>query len=254
MAEPIPYVQIKTLFLDAGNTLISIDFDWIADEIQARGFVCDGQMVRRAEAAARPTVSNRFAEGRFAGTRDGFRFYLSTIFSYLEPGVTGGPVAVKSLADELVPILRNPGAANRLWRWVIPGVPEALDKFRSMGLQLVVVSNSDGTVERGLVEAGLDQYFTVVVDSTLVGFSKPDPRIFEHALVASGAHSGQVLHVGDMYHADIVGARRAGLHALLLDPFDNWGDVDCDRVPDLDALAGRLLASRNRTQMHADGR
>jgi HAD superfamily hydrolase (TIGR01509 family) len=245
MNNSIPYAQINTLFLDAGNTLVSMDFHWIAAEIQARGFACDPQMVRRAEAASRPTVSEAFVNRRTSATADGFPFYLSTILSHLEPIATRGPAAIESLTEALIPVLRKPGQANRLWRRVLPGVPDALDAFRSMGLQLVVVSNSDGTAERSLIETGLREYFAVVVDSTLVGFSKPDPRIFMHALTESGAHPSQVAHVGDLYHADVVGARTAGLYAVLLDPFDDWDDVDCERVPDLSALADRFRASRH---------
>jgi HAD superfamily hydrolase (TIGR01509 family) len=245
MNNSIPYAQINTLFLDAGNTLVSMDFHWIAAEIQARGFACDPQMVRRAEAASRPTVSEAFVNRRTSATADGFPFYLSTILSHLEPIATRGPAAIESLTEALIPVLRKPGQANRLWRRVLPGVPDALDAFRSMGLQLVVVSNSDGTAERSLIETGLREYFAVVVDSTLVGFSKPDPRIFMHALSESGAHPSQVAHVGDLYHADVVGARTAGLHAVLLDPFDDWDDVDCERVPDLGALADRFRANRH---------
>jgi HAD superfamily hydrolase (TIGR01509 family) len=245
MNKNIPYAQIDTLFLDAGNTLVSMDFHWIATEIQARGFACDPQMIRRAEAACRPTVSEAFVNRRTGATADGFPFYLSTILSNLEPVATHGPTAVESLTGELVPVLRTPGQANRLWRWVLPGVPDALEAFRSMGLQLVLVSNSDGTAELTLIEAGLREYFAVVVDSTLVGFSKPDPRIFMHALTESGAHPSRVVHVGDLYHADVVGARTAGLYAVLLDPFDDWDDVDCECVPDLSALTYRLRASRD---------
>jgi len=46
--------------------------------------------------------------------------------------------------------------------------------------------------------------------------------------------------VGDLYHADVSGARAAGIHGVLLDPFDDWTGVDCDREPDLWAVAGRL--------------
>ena len=244
--KSIPYAQIDTLFLDAGNTLISIDFDRIAAEIQARGIDCAPHLVRRAEAAARPTVSHGFASNRSGEARDGFHFYLSTILSHLPPVTAGGQETVESLAGALVPVLRTPGESNRLWRWLIPGVVDGLDAFKAMGLQLVVVSNSDGTVEQGLIEAGLRPYFDVVVDSTLVGFAKPDPRIFQHALTASGADPSHVLHVGDMYHADVVGACQAGLHALLLDPFDDWGDIDCERAPDLNALAECLRASRKK--------
>jgi HAD superfamily hydrolase (TIGR01509 family) len=243
--ESIPYGQIDTLFLDAGNTLVSIDFDWMAVEIRARGFACDPHVIRRAEAAARPAISHGFATRRLGEARDGFYFYLSTILSHLPPVIVEGPDAVTSLTNALVPILHMPGESNRLWRWLIPGVVEGLDAFKAMDLQLVVVSNSDGTVEQGIIEAGLRPYFDVVVDSTLVGYSKPDPRIFQHALAACGARPSHVLHVGDMYHADVVGARQAGLHALLLDPFDDWDGVDCERTPDLSALAQRLRAGRD---------
>lgn len=245
MTQSIPYAQIETLFLDAGNTLVSMDFGWIAAEIQTRGVSCDPHMVRRAEAAARPIVSHVFAGKGYGHGRDRFRLYLSRVLSRLEPVAVRGPEAVESLADELVPVLWKPGEANRLWRWILPGVPDALDAFRSMGLQLVVVSNSDGTAERSLIEVGLRRYLTAVVDSNVVGFAKPDPRIFQYALAACGTHPERVLHVGDMLHADVEGARRAGLHALLLDPFDDWIGVDCERVPDLGALADRFRASRN---------
>jgi putative hydrolase of the HAD superfamily len=245
VTKSIPYEQIETLFLDAGNTLISMDFDWIAAEIQTRGISCDPCMVRRAEAAARPTVSHIFTGKGYNEGLDRFRIYLSKVLSRLEPVARKGPQAVESLADELVPVLWKPGEANRLWRWILPGVPDALDAFRSMGLQLVVVSNSDGTAERSLIDLGLRRYLTAVVDSDVVGFAKPDPRIFQYALAACGTHPERVLHVGDMLHADIEGARRAGLHALLLDPFDDWIEVDCERVPDLGALVDRFRASRN---------
>ena len=124
----------------------------------------------------------------------------------------------------------------------MPGVPEALEAFRGLGVQLVAVSNSDGSAEQSLEETGLRGYFSVVIDSARVGFAKPDLRIFELALRMSHAERDRTLHVGDMYHADVVGARRAGISVLLLDPFDDWTGVDCARLPDLAALAQRCGA------------
>ena len=113
-----------------------------------------------------------------------------------------------------------------------------------LGLPLVVVSNSDGSIGRGLAEVGLRPYFSAVVDSAEVGFEKPDPRIFEHAIRHAGVSGRRALHVGDLYDADVAGARAAGVHAVLLDPFDDWGDVDCERAPDLGAVAERLRRAR----------
>ena len=239
----IPYDQIETILLDVGNTLISIDFDWIAAELAARGFACESAAVRRAEAASRPGYSHLlFVDGVEPGT-DLFRTYLTTIFERLDVTARLPPPALRDLVTELRPVFRPDGRASVLWRAVMPQVPEALALMRDRGLTLIVVSNSDGTAERSLEAAGLRSYLDLVIDSAIVGYEKPDARIFEHALRASGSQPERTLHVGDLYHADVTGARAAGIHALLLDPYGDWPDVDCDRAPNLWTVAERLAAT-----------
>ena len=235
----IPWSEISTLFLDAGNTLVSIDFDRVARELSARDVACTAQELRRAEAAARPAVS-AWLEGRSTEGADGFRFWLGAALRQLPAAGELEEEQLTALVGELAPRLRVRGQANRLWCWVLPGVPDALAALHAAGLELVVVSNADGTVEQGLVEQGLRGFFSAVHDSHHVGFEKPDPRIFEHALAEADADPDRTLHVGDLYAADVAGARAAGIHALLLDPLDDWGEVDCLRLPDLAALHRRL--------------
>ena len=103
-------------------------------------------------------------------------------------------------------------AAVPVWNQVLPGVPEGLAALRARGLRLVAVSNSDGSAEAVLVATGLRDWFEAVIDSHLVGFSKPDPRLFDAArAVARRARRGTSAHVGDQYEADIVGAHAAGI-------------------------------------------
>jgi putative hydrolase of the HAD superfamily len=90
----------------------------------------------------------------------------------------------------------------------------------------------------------LREFFEVVVDSALGGYEKPDPRIFEHALAVSGAEPATTLHVGDLYDADVLGARAAGIHAALLDPFGDWPQVDCERFRDVSELQVLICAAR----------
>ena len=52
------------------------------------------------------------------------------------------------------------------------------------------------------------------------------------------------MHVGDLYAADVVGARAAGVHAVLLDPFGDWEGVDCATLPDIAGLSEHVLKSR----------
>jgi HAD superfamily hydrolase (TIGR01509 family) len=243
----IPYAQIDTVFLDVGNTLISIDFDWVAAELAARGHVCGPEALRRAEAAARPGYSHRLFVERILEGSDLFRMYLQAMLEQLDVTAALPPGDLAALITELRTVLRPDGRASSLWKLVMPRVPAALGRLRDLGLQLVVVSNSDGTVERSLITAGLRPYLSAVVDSAIAGYEKPDPRIFTHALEISGSRPERTLHVGDIYHADVVGARGAGIHAVMLDPFDDWTTVnDCERVPDVWAVADRLAGARAR--------
>ena len=76
---------------------------------------------------------------------------------------------------------------HNLWESVPEDVPEALARFRRLGLRLVVVSNANGTVRAKLERLGLAAFFDVILDSQEEGVEKPDPRLFERALVRSGA-------------------------------------------------------------------
>ena len=243
----IPWGEIETLFLDAGNTLVSIDFPFVAGELAARGVPCDVPALARAEAAARPTLSRWLGGERSTEGADTFAFYVREVLARLPAASARGAGALDALAAELLPVLAGRrGEANGLWRFVLPGVPEALARFRALGLRLVVVSNSDGTCERLLGQLGLREPFHAVLDSAVVGHEKPDPRIFEHALGVAGSPPERVVHVGDLFHADVTGARAAGLHAVLLDPYGDWPDADCARARDLGEIAEWLTEARER--------
>jgi len=240
MAYPsIPYPELETIFLDVGNTLVSMDYAWIREELETRGVTVELETLRRAEAAARPVISRAIARRRSTEGRHTFSLYLKTILTKL----TVPSSRISALSDELLPVFRGPGR-ERLWSCVLPGIPEALATLKSLGLRLVVVSNSDGTVERMLAAQGLRPYLDAVFDSHVVGFEKPDPRLFVHALEQTGARPETTLHIGDLYTADVEGGRAAGIHTALVDPYDDWADVECTRFPDLGAAARTIAAAR----------
>jgi len=241
----IPYAEIDTIFLDVGNTLISMDLSWVAEELAAVGVHCQVQALHRAEAAARPLVSKGL-ERRSTEGLDAFSFYLGSVLGCLPGAANLDASQITEISQTLAPILRPPGHAERLWSWVIPGVPAALEALKQNGLKLAVVSNSDGTVEDVLIRQRLRSYFTAVYDSHLVGYEKPDPRIFHYAIKDLKLAPERTLHAGDLYNIDITGARAAGLHAVLIDPFGDWRDVDCECVRDLEDLSRNIIAARTR--------
>ena len=228
---------LDAIFLDVGNTLVSMDFALLCDVLATHGVSCTPEALARAEAATRPALSRFLAAPKPAGWHETFTFYIDGMLARL-----GGVAAATRdvLAPRLATEIRAQIPTQRLWSAVLPGVPEALAQLRAAGLTVVAVSNSDGTVEQGLETFGLRQYLHHVVDSAVVGAEKPDVAIFHHALALAGSAPERTLHVGDLYAVDVLGARAAGLHALLLDPHGDWTDVDCDVVADVPALAATI--------------
>lgn len=234
---------IETIFLDAGNTMVSMDFAWIRAELKRHDILCNIDDLMRAEAAARPFFSANLNKLKSTEGQNAFTYYFKKILHKLEATSRMGDEEHDNIIHSILPILQAPGANERLWSFLLPGVKQGLDILRKKGYHLVVVSNSDGTVEKCLENAGIRHYFNSVVDSGLVGFEKPDPRLFQYALELSGSVPEKTLHVGDMYHIDILGAFSAGMHAILIDPFDDWKDVDCLKSPDLLSVA-RMLENK----------
>jgi putative hydrolase of the HAD superfamily len=241
----IPLRDLEALFFDAGNTLVGIDVALVAERLGARGIQATAAQVGRAEAAARPAVSRRLEGGVSSEARDTFAFYLRRALDHLG-AATGGRTSseLDAIADGLAVELKTEVPTRRLWSRVLPGVPGALAALRSAGLRLVVVSNSDGTIARGLDEAGIGDLLDGVIDSAVVRIEKPDPRIFRFALERSGSAPERTAHVGDLHAVDVLGARAAGLHGVLLDPHGDWVDFDCPKVPDVATLADAIFAAR----------
>ena len=119
---------------------------------------------------------------------------------------------------------------------------KALQRARDAGLIVGVISNSNGSVQRALEEAGLAAHLQFVIDSSVVGIAKPDPRIFELGVRAAGTTPEETVYVGDSYFVDVVGARRAGLGAVLFDPGRLWGERDCAIATGLCAAVEHALS------------
>jgi HAD superfamily hydrolase (TIGR01549 family) len=120
--------------------------------------------------------------------------------------------------------------ARRAWSAIVrrsdlyseldPQAVPLLERARERGLALAAVSNSDGTLDAELRRFGLRECFDVVVDSTLAGFEKPDPRIYGAACDALGIPAADCWFVGDGLVNDVIGAYGAGVaRAILYDRY-----------------------------------
>ena len=129
---------------------------------------------------------------------------------------------------------------SNLWELMPADVLPALARLRARGLHLTIVSNANGKVRVLFDRLALTGYVDCILDSHEEGVEKPDPRFFEIALARSGARRETTIHVGDLYHVDVVGARAAGLRGVLLDEAGLYPDADCPRVQSLTELAGHI--------------
>ena len=137
-----------------------------------------------------------------------------------------------------------------LWRWPIPESVAALVELAAAGVPMGVLSNASGQIEMQLRRSGVCQVgpgpgtpVRCIVDSHLVGVAKPDPRIFEHALPSfPGIAPARIAYVGDSITMDVGGARAAGLHPILLDPYDDHEDADFERIRSVGDVVAMLVS------------
>jgi HAD superfamily hydrolase (TIGR01549 family) len=225
-------VPIETLFLDAGGVLVFPNWSRVSAELAREGVRVDAAALARAE----PRAKRRIDVGdTVRSTTDTERGWLYFNLILEEAGVALTPATDRALAA-----LREYHGRDNLWELVPDTVVPALARLRGLGLKLVVVSNANGRLRHLFDRVGLAPAVDVLFDSFEEGVEKPDPRLFRIALSRAGGRPEATLHVGDLYHVDVVGARAAGLRAVLLDAADLYGGYDCPRIRSLDDLAAMV--------------
>jgi HAD superfamily hydrolase (TIGR01509 family) len=120
------------------------------------------------------------------------------------------------------------------WDQILPGTREALQRLRKE-YSIGVISNADGKIDDVLGRCGIVDCFHSITDSGNFGQEKPHPAIFEAALREMKAEAAESLYVGDVYSVDYVGARHAGMQAVLFDVAGAYREREFPRV---DSLAG----------------
>ncbi len=222
----------KAVLFDAGNTLLFLDYPRMAAAVSAAtGIPLTGEgLATHASAAARVMEEGTSSDRERAGR------YLKALFE-----LAGVPPGQGDLVrDTLVALHKE----KHLWAGAQERTFDALDRLRAAGIRMAVVSNSDGRADEGLRAAGLLERFEFVIDSQLVGFEKPDPRIFAAALDRMGVAAAESVYVGDLYEIDVVGARAAGMDVILLDPFADHAGRGVRTARDVAGAVDLILGSR----------
>lgn len=143
----------------------------------------------------------------------------------------------ESRLEEFLIELDKTHLERHLWTRLDEGVFDVFQELKNRGYLLGAVSNSeDGRVEDLLRSVKLLPFLDVYLDSFLVGFTKPDVRIFLKAVEKLGVLPHEAAFVGDTYTQDIAGARNAGLNPILFDPLNLHQRADVVKIRSLKEL------------------
>jgi phosphoglycolate phosphatase-like HAD superfamily hydrolase len=100
---------------------------------------------------------------------------------------------------------------------IFPDAYRALRAIRQRELTVGAVSNWVWNLPELLHSLDLVGQFDFIAASARVGFEKPHPGIFRHALAKARARPNEVIHVGDHLDADVRGAENVGIEGVLID-------------------------------------
>ena len=214
----------RVIFFDVGNTLL---------------FPNRAKMLAPVSSTRHPTLEQwqalerrtkqKFDQGMQSGRVDhGFWW---TFHTYLLEDL-GEDMGIR---NALVENTRN--SAN--WDQILRGTRDALLRI-GQNFRVAVISNADGGIGRVLSRCGIADCFENVTDSGIVGVEKPHLKIFAAALEAMQARPDESLYVGDVYSVDYVGARNAGMQAVLFDVAGAYRDRKLPRVESMEQLETSL--------------
>jgi putative hydrolase of the HAD superfamily len=230
------------VLFDAGGVLVLPDPTVIAPLLAPYGGSSDLARHRRAHYAAMAVKSHRDdGEHDWAAYDDAYVRSVGVVDDLVTP------------AAGLLGACRVPD----LWRWPIPESLSGMRQLLAHGIPLGVVSNASGQIAATLLRMGVCQVgdgagvaVRCVVDSHLVGVAKPDPAIFDHAaLEFPGVERSRIVYVGDSVTIDVPAATAAGLHAVLLDPYDDHTGAPFARIRQVaDLLRMRTRRSPSTTK------
>lgn len=123
-------------------------------------------------------------------------------------------------------------------RWtVFDDVVPTLSTFREAGWNHAILSNHVPELDSLVSSLGLRPHFDGVFSSAALGYEKPNALAFRRALEALG-NPQHVWMVGDSYDADVIGAERLGIPAVLVRSRNDSARYHCESLTQLPQIVG----------------
>jgi putative hydrolase of the HAD superfamily len=211
--------QFQGIFFDAGNTLLTVYpsvahiYSHAAAEFGLDvGIQTIEESFRQMWVQTAPLVSNEGHRLTYEKERDWWKFLVREVFrDHLEM------MDFEQFFDHLYHRFED----IESWR-LYEDVVETLTGLKNQGYTLAIVSNWDSRLPSLCDRLGITPFFHTVVVSSIVGYEKPHPNIFQIALHQTGLPAERVMYIGDDPFLDYQAARKIGIHSLHLDRHNRY--------------------------------
>jgi putative hydrolase of the HAD superfamily len=149
--------------------------------------------------------------------------------------------ASKDQVRELGPVLHQYMFEKYRPDDIIPeDVAPTLQKLKANGLSIGLLTNRTDSPAEYLEEIDLIAELDFYVSAGEIGSWKPAPESFYYSMGMAGSIPEETVYIGDNYYADVVGARAAGIHPVLIDRERIFPDPDCPVIYEIRELPGLL--------------
>jgi len=104
---------------------------------------------------------------------------------------------------------------------------ESIVKLKGKGLKIGIVANQPASVVESLKADQIYDLIDFLGVSAIVGFEKPDQKIFELAISKLAVPAGQIIHVGNRIDTDVIPAKKLGMKTVWV----RRGEANPDPTP-----------------------
>lgn len=202
---------IKGIIFDYGGTIDTNGIHWgevIAAQYKAAGIEIGNELYRSAYVHGERTL----AKHPIIASEDTFhtllRKKIAIQFEYLREHAPSAQFTTE-LANKVAD-----GCYNKVLETL--GTSRAIVEELSGQYPMVLVTNFYGNMPVVLEEFGLNNIFSSIVESSVVGIRKPDPALFALGVKALGMNANEIVVIGDSYRKDIYPASTLGCRTVWL--------------------------------------
>jgi len=224
--------KFEGIFFDAGNTLLTVYpsvahiYSHAAADFGVNvGMETIEESFKQLWVQTAPLVSNEGHRLTYEKERDWWKFLVHEVFrDHLDA------MDFEQFFEHLYRRFED----IESWR-LYEDVLTILADLKERGYTLAIVSNWDSRLPSLCDRLGITSFFHTVVVSSLVGYEKPHPHIFQIALDQTGLSANQVMYIGDDPFLDYQAARKVGIQSVHLDRNNRFPDHP-DRITSLSEL------------------